>query len=139
MTFEYTNIKKSVIAYKKYTYALNKKRPNNGGYYFRCVTTDCSASLLILNDRIITEKDYFEHSHFPALPIYSEYQVMLGKLKIQIVNEQLNISEVKKRYNDIYKILKSVLLNIKDASQELKLTKDFESGLQNSITKLYRS
>jgi hypothetical protein len=136
MTFEYTNIKKSVIAYKKYTYALNKKRPNNGGYYFRCVTTDCSASLLILNDRIITEKDYFEHSHFPALPIYSEYQVMLGKLKIQIVNEQLNISEVKKRYNDIYKILKSVLLNIKDASQELKLTKattDFESGLQNSI------
>ena len=107
MTFEYTNIKKSVIAYKKYTYALNKKRPNNGGYYFRCVTTDCSASLLILNDRIITEKDYFEHSHFPALPIYSEYQVMLGKLKIQIVNEQLNISEVKKRYNDIYKILEN--------------------------------
>ena len=34
MSFEYNNIKKSVVAYKNFTYAINKKRPNNGGLLY---------------------------------------------------------------------------------------------------------
>jgi hypothetical protein len=102
MSFEYMNSKQSIISYKNYSYTLNKI--SKAVKYYRCAFNNsdafnnsvCNASLSILDNNI--EIDNFNHTHNPLLPIKNEYLLMVSKLKIQIKEQYLNISEVATYY-----------------------------------------
>ena len=73
---------------------------------YRCsYNNECTASLSIIDNTI--DKDNFNHNHNPILPIKNEYLIMVSKLKIQINEQYLNITEVCARYNRIYTILEN--------------------------------
>ena len=105
MSFEYMNSKQSIISYKNYSYTLNKI--SKAVKYYRCAFNNsvCNASLSIIDNN--KDRDNFNHTHNPLLPIKNEYLLMVSKLKIQIKEQYLNISEVATRYNRIYTILEN--------------------------------